>query len=112
VPASLRPLRRLRPGRWDEVPELVCFLLRSVLHFGFLVFLQICRPEFRGDQPHSSGRAGIFGSKDPWKQSSRLKPSYEFHFEGLSSFSSLGPVYTTVEKACGRSRMLGQDMVI
>ena len=24
----------------------------------------------------------------------------------------LGPVYTTVEKASGRSRMLGQDMVI
>jgi hypothetical protein len=26
--------------------------------------------------------------------------------------SHLGPVYTTVEKASGRSRMLGQDMVI
>ena len=24
----------------------------------------------------------------------------------------LGPVYTTVEKASGRSRMLGQDMVM
>jgi hypothetical protein len=26
--------------------------------------------------------------------------------------NNLGPVYTTVEKASGRSRMLGQDMVI
>ena len=25
---------------------------------------------------------------------------------------ALGPVYTTVEKASGQSRMLGQDMVI
>jgi hypothetical protein len=43
----------------------------------------------------------------------------EFTFINLCAFffkffinGPLGPVYTTVEKASGRSRMLGQDMVI
>ena len=75
-------------------PRLVCFLLRSVVHFGFLVFLQICRPEFRGDHPHCSGRAGKFGSKIHGSKCLSPRISYEFHFEGLSNFSASveGPV--------------------
>lgn len=40
------------------------------------------------------------------KVSKRLKAG--LHYSG----SCLGPVYTMVEKACGRSRLLDQDMVI
>jgi hypothetical protein len=53
-----------------------------------------------------------------------LDRSHEGHFQPHTQFGgerelglrryemTLGPVYTTVEKASGRSRMLGQDMVI
>jgi hypothetical protein len=34
------------------------------------------------------------------------------HGPSIPIYRQLGPVYTTVEKASGRSRMLGQDMLI
>jgi hypothetical protein len=46
------------------------------------------------------------------KQGATQKCIPEMIRGNVRHFEELGPVYTTVEKASGRSRMLGQDMVI